>query len=110
MHTVTSMPPDLSSALATAASLVTTAALVHAVGVLDVRVVVSGTDIDIQVPPPGGGQAARETAVAAYARILGASVTRQHSRVRTEAWVQTRGALAGHNVHVWTVTDPLQET
>jgi hypothetical protein len=59
MGTTMSPARDLSGALATAASLIATAALVHAAGAAGVRVVVSGTDIDIQVPhaaatrPPG---------------------------------------------------------
>jgi hypothetical protein len=109
MGTTTSPPGDLSGALATAASLIATAALVHAAGTAEVSVVVSGTHIDIQVPPRGGDQAARDAAVAAYAQVLGAQVTRQHSRISAEAWTETRGDLGGHDVHVWTVTDPSQE-
>jgi hypothetical protein len=109
MRRTTSPTPDLSGALGTAACLITTAALVHATGAAPVRVVVSGADIDIQIPPPGGDQPAREATVAAYAQILGAPVTRQRSRVGDQAWTETHGVLGGHDIHVWTVTDPLQE-
>jgi hypothetical protein len=85
MPTTTPAPSDLSTALAAAASLIATAALVRAAGAAGVRVLVSGTDISIQVPPRGGDQSAREAAVAAYAQVLGAQVTRQHSRVGSEA-------------------------
>jgi hypothetical protein len=110
MPTTTSPAPDLSGALATAASLIATAALVRAAGAaVAVRVVVSGTDITVQVPPRGGDQNARDAAVAAYAQVLGTQVTRQHSRAGTQAWTETRGCLGGHDVHVWTITDPAQE-
>jgi hypothetical protein len=36
-------------------------------------------------------------------------VTRQHSRIGAEAWTEARGVLGGHDVHVWTVTDPSPE-
>jgi hypothetical protein len=113
MPTTTSRPPDLSGPLGTAACLIATAALVRAAGGALVRVVVSGTGIDVQVPPGSGEQSAREAAVAAYARVLDAPVTRRHSRIGTgawtEAWTETRGDIGGHDVHVWTITDPLQE-
>jgi hypothetical protein len=105
----TSRAPDLPGTLAAAASLLATAALVRAAGAAAVRVVVSGTDITVQVPPRGGDQAARDAAVAAYAQVLGTQVTRQHSRAGTEAWTETRGDIDGHDVHVWTIADPSQE-
>jgi hypothetical protein len=105
----TSPLPDLSGALGTAASLIATAAVIHAAGAAQVRVVVSGADIDIQVPPASGEQSARETAVAAYAQVLDAPVIRRHSRMGTEAWTETRGDVGGHDVHVWTITDPFPE-
>ena len=101
--------PDLAAALAAAASLIAAAALVRAAGAAGVRVVVAGTDISIQVPPHAGDQNTRQAAVAAYAQLLGAQVTRQHHRARREAWTETRGSVGGHDVHVWTVTDPSQE-
>jgi hypothetical protein len=107
MPTDTPAPPDLSTALTAAASLIA-AALVRAAAA-GVRVVVSGTDISIQVPPRGGDQNIREATVAAYAQVLGTQVTRQHSHPRGEAWTETRGTLGGHDVHVWTIADPSQE-
>jgi len=110
MPTTTPTPPaDLSTALAAAASLIAAAALVRVAGAAGVRVVVAGADISIQVPPHGGNHSARQAAVAAYAELLGAQVTRRHSRARREAWIETRGSVGGHDVHVWTVTDPSQE-
>jgi hypothetical protein len=108
---ITASPaPDLSGALASAACLIAAAALVRAAdAAVAVRVVVSGTDISIQVPPRGGDQAARDAAVAAYAQVLGTQVTRQHSRIGAEVWTETRGGIDGHDVHVWTITDPSQE-
>jgi hypothetical protein len=105
----TACPPGLSGALGTAASLIVTAALIRAAGAALVRVVVSGTDIDVQVPPGSGEQNAREAAVAAYAQVLDAPVTRRRSRTGTEAWTETRGDIGGHDVHVWTITDPFRE-
>jgi hypothetical protein len=109
MSTTAFPAPGLPGALATAACLIATAALVHAAAAVQVRVVVSGTDITVQVPPRGGDQPARDAAVAAYAQVLGTRVTRQHSRVGAQAWTETRGTLGGHDVHVWTITDPSQE-
>jgi hypothetical protein len=109
MTTTTAMPPQGAGSLATAASLIATAALVDAAGTTDVRVVVCGTNIGIQVPPGAGDQALREATVAAYARVLGAQVTREHHRNRIEAWTETRGVIGGLDVHVWTITDPSQE-
>lgn len=101
--------PDLPGALATAARLLATAALVHVAGTAAVRVVVHGADIDIQVPPGSGAQSARDAAVAAYAQALGTEVTHQHDRACLQAWVETRGRIGGHDVHVWTITDPSAE-
>jgi hypothetical protein len=109
MSTVAATRPDLATALATAASLIATAALVRAAGAAAVRVVIADTDIDVQVPPRAGDQAAREQAVAVYAEILGVAVTRRHSRLGSEAWIEAHGGIGGHDVHVWTVTDPSQE-
>jgi hypothetical protein len=106
---ITTPAPGLPGALGTAASLIATAALVHAAGAAGVRVVVSGTDITVQIPPRGGDQAARDAAVAAYAQVLGTQVTRQHNLTGTEAWTETRGDIGGHDVHVWTIADPSQE-
>jgi hypothetical protein len=102
-------PPEVSGALATAACLIVAAALVHAAGAADVRVVVAGADVTIQIPPGAGDQPGREAAVAGYARILGAAVTRRHDRLRHQAWTETRGRLGSHRIHVWSITDPTGE-
>jgi hypothetical protein len=105
----TTTAPGLPGALATAACLLTTAALVHVAGAAAVRVVVHGTDIDIQIPLGSGDQSARDAALAAYAQALGTEVTHQHDRVFVQAWVETRGRIGGHDVRVWTITDPSLE-
>jgi NAD/NADP transhydrogenase alpha subunit len=104
-------PAKLSAALSSIACLVATAALVraaHATGVADVRVVVAGGRVSLQVPLAAGEQAGRVQAVAAYARVLGSQVTDRDTRTgsRGETWVETTGRIDGIEVHVWTITDP----
>lgn len=109
--TGTGMPGRLSGALSAVACLVATAALVHAAdapGVADVRVVVDRGRISLLVPLHAGDQTARVAAVAAYAGVLGGQVTDRDTRigVRGETWVETWGHIDGHEVHVWTITNP----
>ena len=96
-------PPDLAGPLATAASLIATAALVDAAGTAHVSVTVSGAEISVQVPTHAGDEPARAAAVAAYAHALTAPVHRRAGGSHT--WIETRGAIAGHPVHVWTTAD-----
>jgi hypothetical protein len=110
MDTATSMRPDLGNALITAASLIARAALVSAAGATAVSVTVSGTDISVQVPPHAGNEPTRAATVAAYAHALTAPVHRHRDRHSVHTWIETRGAIAGHLVHVWTVADTEQAT
>jgi hypothetical protein len=97
-------PPDLAGPLTTAASLIATAALVDAAGAAHVSVTVSGAEISVQVSQHAGDEPARAAAVAAYAQALTAPVRRRVGGSHT--WIETRGAIAGHRVHVWTIADP----
>jgi hypothetical protein len=47
--------------------------------------------------------------VAGYARVLGASVQRSRDEHSPHTWIEARGAIAGHSVHVWTIADPTGE-
>jgi hypothetical protein len=98
---------ELTGALATAASLIATAALVGAAGAGEVSVTVSGTDISVQVPTYAGDEPARAAVVACYAYALSAPMRRHLGGSHT--WIETRGAIAGHPVHVWTIADPIGE-
>lgn len=104
--TVTMAEPELPHALATAASLIATAALVGATGAAAVSVTVSGIDISVQVPTHAGDEPHRAAVVACYAHALSAPVHRHTSTHSPHTWIETRGAIAGHPVHVWTVADP----
>jgi hypothetical protein len=42
--------------------------------------------------------------LAAYANALHAPVHRRDGGPHT--WIETRGAIAGHPVHAWTIADP----
>jgi hypothetical protein len=101
-----SVAADLAGPLTTAASLIAIAALTKATGTVPVSVTVSGTDISVQVCRHAGDEPARAEAVAAYAHALAAPVRRRHGS--RDTWIETRGAIAGHPVHVWTITDPSQ--
>ncbi|MFV2128382.1 hypothetical protein ACFHWS_28300 [Micromonospora sp. LOL_013] len=91
-------------ALAAAASLLaTTAALTRAAAATRVSVTVADVNIDIQVPDRTGGEADRVAVVAAYAHALSTSVRRRTGGAHT--WIEARGTIAGHPVHVWTVAD-----
>src|SRR3954454_2952247 len=94
-------PPDLAGPLAAAASLIATAALVDAAGAAHVAVSVSGAEISVQVPQQAGDEAARAAAVAAYARALPPPVHRRAGTASPHTRIETRGAIAGHPVHVW---------
>jgi hypothetical protein len=41
--------------------------------------------------------------VAAYAHALGVPVQRRTTR--QHIWIEARGAIAAHRVHVWTIAD-----
>lgn len=103
--TATAMAPDLAGPLASAASLVATAALVGAAGAAHVSVTVTGTQISIQVPQHAGDEAARTAAVARYAHALSAPVHRRSGHHSPHTWIEAHGAIAGHPVHVWTIAD-----
>jgi hypothetical protein len=111
--TMTTARPDsdglLTGALSTAASLIATAALVSAAGAASVSVTVSGTDINVQVPTHAGAEADRAASVAAYAHALRAPVHRRNGPYSPHTWIETRGAIAGHPVHVWTIADPARQ-
>jgi hypothetical protein len=107
---ITPPAPALSTAdgpLVTAASLIAAAALADAAGAAIVSVTVSGAEISVQVPPHAGDEPARAAAVAAYANALSTPVHRRAGG--SYHWIETRGVIAGHPVHVWTTTDPATE-
>jgi hypothetical protein len=68
-----------------------------------VSVTVEDTDISVQVSRHAGDAAARQAAVAAYARVLRTTVTRRPSPASRDSWCETRGWAGGHPVHVWTL-------
>lgn len=101
---VEALRPHLAGPLAAAASLVATAALVAAADAGHVSVTVAGSEINVQVPGYAGDEATRAATVGAYAHVLGTSMARRRGSPHT--WIETRGAIAGHPVHVWTIADP----
>lgn len=110
MSSTVSPATDLASALTTAASLIAVAALVNTAGAAAVSVAVTGTDINMQVPQHAGNEATRAAVVACYARALDAPVRRHHDQYSAHTWIEARGAIAGHPVHVWTIADPAEPT
>jgi glycerophosphoryl diester phosphodiesterase len=110
MTTTVATSPDLAGPLASAASLVATAALVGAAGAgTHVSVTVAGADIDVQIPAYAGDEPTRAAAVGAYAHTLGTGVHRRVGEHSPHTWIETRGKIAGHPVHVWTVADPADQ-
>jgi hypothetical protein len=101
--------PDLAGPLATAASLVTTAALVNNASVAPIAVTVAGAAIDVQVPTYAGDEPTRAAAVAAYAAVLGSQVHHRSGEHHTRALIETRGVIAGHPVHVYTLAEAADE-
>lgn len=95
--------PDLGAPLIAAASLIAAAALVGHAGMGNVSVTVSGGDISVQVPVYLGDEPTRAGLVAAYAHALAVSVHRRTTRQHT--WIEARGNIAAHRVHVWTIAD-----
>jgi hypothetical protein len=99
-----STQPDTCSALRAAASLLAAAALLAAAGdARHVSVIVDDTDISVQVSQHAGDPTARAAAVAAYAELLHTTITRRPDPTGPDCWVETRGDIAGHPVHVWTL-------
>jgi hypothetical protein len=97
--------PDTVAALAAAASLLScAAALGAAVDTGHVSVTVGPTGISVQVNQHSADEATRTAIVAAHAGVLAAAVTRGR-RHSPHTWIETRGVLAGHPVHVWTIAD-----
>lgn len=101
--------PDLAGPLAAAASLVATAALVAAAGAAHISVTVAGAAINVQVPTYAGDEPTRAAAVGAYAHALGSPVQRRVGETSPHTWIEARGTIAGHPVHVWTIADPDQQ-
>lgn len=94
--------PDLAAPLVAAASLIAAALVGHA-GVGSVSVTVSADEISVQVPLYIGDEPTRALLIAAYAHALGVPVQRRTTRQHT--WIEARGAIAAHQVHVWTIAD-----
>jgi hypothetical protein len=95
--------PPISGTLITAASLMAAAALVGCAGVAEVSLTVHGGDINVQVPTHTGDQATRTDVVAAYARVLRVPVQRNITSAHT--WIEARGVIGAHQVHVWTIAE-----
>jgi hypothetical protein len=101
---LSSTQPDACSALSAAASLLAAAALLAAAGdARHVSVTVDDTDISVQVSQHAGDPTARAAAVAAYAQVLHTTVAVRPSPTSPDCWVETRGDIGGHPVHVWTL-------
>jgi hypothetical protein len=95
---------QLGSALAGAASLLAAAALVGAVDEdAAVSVTVSAGEISVQVSQHAGPAKRRTAAVAAYARMLHTEVVHRGRHGSPDTWVETRGRIGAHPVHVWTL-------
>jgi hypothetical protein len=99
--------PDRVAALNTAAGLLASAALLNAAGDAEhVSVTVALTGISIQISNTGAlDEAARTAIVAAHAGVLATTVTRRTTGGL--CWIETRGTVGGHSVHVWTTADPV---
>jgi hypothetical protein len=90
--------------LHTATALTAAAALVTDAAELDVSVTVDGDRISIQIPVHAGGEQHRTAVVARYATVLATPLLRS-TPSRGHVWIETRGTVHGHLVHVWTVAD-----
>jgi hypothetical protein len=103
----TAGPPDTIAALAAAASLLSTAAVCGAaVDTEHVSVTICLTGISVQIGQHVADETARTAIVAAHARVLATTVARRRTPHSPHTWIETRGVLAGHPVHVWTIADP----
>lgn len=103
---VTTSIPRLAGPLASAASLLAAAALTDAAGAAHVSVTVTGAEISVQVCQHTGDEQARTAAVAAYAQALGTVMERRTAPGSPHTWIEARGAVADHPVHVWTTATP----
>lgn len=101
--------PDPAGPLATAASLVATAALVNNASTAPIAVSVAGAVIDVQVPTYAGDEPTRVAVVAAYAAVLGSQIQHRGARGGAQALIETRGVIAGHPVHVYTLATAADE-
>jgi hypothetical protein len=98
--------PGVGTGLGAAASLLAAAALLAAAGdARHVSVTVNDTDISMQISRHAGDPATRAAAVAAYAEVLHSGVQHRPSPSpgTADCWVETRGQVGGHQVHVWTL-------
>jgi hypothetical protein len=95
---------DLGATLIAAASLMAAAALVGSAGVGDVSLTVHDTEISLQVPTHVGDEPTRADVVTAYARVLSVPVRRNVTTAHT--WIEARGVIGAHQVHMWTIANP----